>query len=162
MQESERVWDSACIHLQRAVKRHKSQANTHRVTTPTYNLGQKDCLSTGKLSPRYIGPFTIQRQMNEIMTWLNLPPQYRITPTIHVSLLKPHHDSMVPPSTGSGVANMPLPPVEADVGLIYTVHTCVYLPSSHHPLLKSLSTCKTKNSLKLNLPYCLPSVYFVQ
>ncbi len=44
-----------------------------------------------KLSPRYVGPFTITRQINLVTYLLQLPPQYRIHPSFHVSLLKPYH-----------------------------------------------------------------------
>ncbi len=94
---SERVWDSAHIHLQRAVRRHKDFADARRAPTPLYHPGDRVWLSTRdvrlrlpckKLSPRYIGPFKIQRQINEVTYQLQLPPRYRIHPTFHVSLLK--------------------------------------------------------------------------
>ncbi len=95
---SERVWDSAHIHLQRAVWTHKDFADVRHAPTPLYHPGDRVWLSTRdirlrlpckKLSPRYIGPFKIQRQINEITYQLQLPPRYRIHPTFHVSVLKP-------------------------------------------------------------------------
>uniref|UniRef100_A0A9J8BP41 Integrase catalytic domain-containing protein n=1 Tax=Cyprinus carpio carpio TaxID=630221 RepID=A0A9J8BP41_CYPCA len=89
-QQSERVWDSAHVHLQQAVRRHKEQADARRGPTPQYQPGQKVWLSTqdirlrlpcGKLSPRYIGPFTIERQLNEslvMMRYLLLLPSMRL------------------------------------------------------------------------------------
>ncbi len=94
---SERGWDSAHIHLQRAVRRHKTFADTCHSNTPTFQPGNKVWLSTRelrlcqpcrKLSPRYIGPFPIQRQINEVPYRLQLPPRYRIHPSFHVSHLK--------------------------------------------------------------------------
>ncbi|KAL0192346.1 hypothetical protein M9458_010642 [Cirrhinus mrigala] len=107
-QESERVWDSAHVHLQRAVRRHTENANVRRLPTPTYHPGDKVWLSTRdirlrlpckKLSPRYIGPYTIHSQINAVTYRLNLPPQYRISSSFHVSLLKPCIDPVLPPPT---------------------------------------------------------------
>ncbi len=42
-----------------------------------------------KLSPRYVGPFKITRQITPVSFRLALPAHYRISPTFHVSLLKP-------------------------------------------------------------------------
>ncbi len=81
-----------------AVRRHKDFADVRRAPTPLYHPGDRVWLSTRdiwlrlpckKLSPSYIGPFKIQRQINEVTYRLQLPPRYRIHPTFHVSLLKP-------------------------------------------------------------------------
>lgn len=65
---------------------------------PTYSPGQWVWLSTRdlrlrllckKLSPRYVGPFQIERQISPVSFRLTLPNHYRISPTFHVSLLKP-------------------------------------------------------------------------
>ncbi|KAI2667189.1 Transposon Tf2-8 polyprotein [Labeo rohita] len=86
--ESERVWDSAHHHLQRA------------------------------LSPRYIGPFRILRQINNVTYQLQLPPRYRIHPTFHVSLLKPFS----PSATDAPRAEAEPPPPEIlDQPSVFTV-----------------------------------------
>ncbi|KAL0151534.1 hypothetical protein M9458_053186, partial [Cirrhinus mrigala] len=126
--ESERVWDSAHHHLQRAVRQHKHFTDIRRRPAPNYQPGEQVWLSTRdlrlrlpcrKLSPHYIGPFTILRQINDVTIQLQLPPRYLIHPTFHVSLLKPFH----PSATEHPGAEVELPPPEVlDTPSIYTVH----------------------------------------
>ncbi|KAL0165965.1 hypothetical protein M9458_037809, partial [Cirrhinus mrigala] len=115
--ESERVWDTAHHHLQRAVRRTKAVTDRRRIPGPTFTPGQKVWLSTRdirlhlrskKLSPRFVGPFTILEQVNPVTYKLQLPPQYRIHPTFHVSLLKPCHEPLLP-STEPGHEEEPPP-----------------------------------------------------
>ncbi|XP_073701959.1 matrix-remodeling-associated protein 5 [Garra rufa] len=97
-QQSEATWNQAHIHLQRAVRRNQVQADRQRRPNPPYEPGQWVWLSTRnlrlrlpckKLSPRYVGPFKITRQITPVSFRLDLPAEYRISPTFHVSLLKP-------------------------------------------------------------------------
>ncbi|KAL0195339.1 hypothetical protein M9458_008911, partial [Cirrhinus mrigala] len=97
-QRSEETWNRAHVHLQRAVRRTQTQADRRRRVGPTYEPGQWVWLSTRdlrlrlpckKLSPRYVGPFRILRQITPVSFRLELPPEYRISPTFHMSLLKP-------------------------------------------------------------------------
>ncbi|KAK3531831.1 hypothetical protein QTP70_029712 [Hemibagrus guttatus] len=118
-QESERVWDSAHHQLQRALRRHRRTVDLRRSEAPIYQSGQKVWLSTRdihlcqpchKLGPRFIGPFTILKQINPITYKLQLPPEYRIHPTFHESLLKPHHPSVSPSTEPGSDAAEPPPP----------------------------------------------------
>lgn len=52
-----------------------------------------------KLSPRFIGSLKIIRQDNSVNYQLQLPPQYCISPSFHISLLKPAYDPL--PATDS-------------------------------------------------------------
>ncbi|KAI2653690.1 Transposon Ty3-G Gag-Pol polyprotein [Labeo rohita] len=54
-----------------------------------------------KLTHRYIGPFPILRQVNDVTYQVQLPSQYRVTPTYHVSLLKLYTDPVFPSSPRS-------------------------------------------------------------
>ncbi|KAI2644950.1 Transposon Ty3-I Gag-Pol polyprotein [Labeo rohita] len=127
--ESERVWDTAHHHLQRAVNRSKAVTDRRRIPGPNFTPGQKVWLSTRdirlrlpskKLSPRFIGPFTILEQVNPVTYRLQLPPQYRIHPTFHVSLPKPCHKPLLP-STEPGQEEEPRPPL-LEEGSIYSVN----------------------------------------
>ncbi|KAL0177175.1 hypothetical protein M9458_026069, partial [Cirrhinus mrigala] len=126
--ESERVWDSAHHHLQRAMRQHKHFANIRRRPAPNYQPGEQVWLSTRdlrlrlpcrKLSPRYIGQFTILRQIDDVTVQLQLPPMYRIHPTFHGSLLKPFHPSA---TEHPGAEVEPPPPEVLDTPSIFTVH----------------------------------------
>uniref|UniRef100_A0A672LK54 Chromo domain-containing protein n=1 Tax=Sinocyclocheilus grahami TaxID=75366 RepID=A0A672LK54_SINGR len=109
-----------------SILEHKAFADARRTSTPTYHPGEQVWLSTRdlrlrlpckKLSPRYIGPFPIQRQINEVTYELRLPPRYRIHTTFHVSLLKPHS----PSAPGPTEPDEPPPPEILDQPSIYLV-----------------------------------------
>lgn len=74
-----------------------------QVMLHTKNLSFKQ--GVRKLSPQYIGPFTIKRMVGpegrEVAAELDLPPQYRMHPVFHVSLFKRFK---------AGSAFKPLPP----------------------------------------------------
>ncbi len=98
IQRSEETWNQAHLHLRHAVRRNQVQADRHRRHNPEYHVGQWVLLSARdlrlylpcrKLSPRYVGPFQITRQITPVSFELKLPNHYRISPTFHVSLLKP-------------------------------------------------------------------------
>ncbi|KAI2642436.1 Transposon Tf2-8 polyprotein [Labeo rohita] len=125
--ESERVWDSAHHHLQRAIRRHKSFADARRRAAPHFQPGDLVWLSTRdlrlrlpcrKLSPRYIGPFRILRQINDVTYQLQLPPRYRIHSTFHVSLLKPFSPSA---TDTPGAEAEPPPPEVLEQPSVFTV-----------------------------------------
>ncbi len=100
LQISKGVWDRAHTHLLHAVRRQEQQTNRHRRPAPEYTPGQWVWLSTRdlrlrlpcrKLIPRYVGPFKIIRQISPVSFRLDLPSNYRVSPTFQVSLLKPAH-----------------------------------------------------------------------
>ncbi|KAK3567133.1 hypothetical protein QTP86_010433 [Hemibagrus guttatus] len=112
------------------VSEHRRTADLRRSDAPAYQPGQKVWLSTKdirlclpcrKLSPRFIGPFTILKQINPVTYKLQLPPGYRIHPTFHVSLLKPHHPSVFPSTEPGDRAAEPPLPLLLDDGTAYRV-----------------------------------------
>ncbi|KAL0181854.1 hypothetical protein M9458_021229, partial [Cirrhinus mrigala] len=100
-QQSEETWNQAHVHLQTAIRRTETQANRRCRPKPLHEPGQWVWLSirdlrlrlpSKKLSPRYVGPFKILRQVTPVSFRLDLPAEYRVSPTFHVSLLKPAGD----------------------------------------------------------------------
>ncbi|KAK3507874.1 hypothetical protein QTP70_002201 [Hemibagrus guttatus] len=73
-----------------------------------------------KLSPKFIGPFTITRRVNPVTYRPQLPREYKIHPLFHVSLLTPYHPSVFPP-TEPGEAEEPPLPLIMDEGSAYLV-----------------------------------------
>ena len=102
-----RIWKRTRTALLHASTRSQLQANKRRRPAPQYAPGQgvwlraKDLPLKGipaKLSPRFIGPYTISKVINPSAVRLNLPPALRrIHPTFHVSQIKPVSTSPLSP-----------------------------------------------------------------
>uniref|UniRef100_A0A3B3HSU2 Integrase catalytic domain-containing protein n=1 Tax=Oryzias latipes TaxID=8090 RepID=A0A3B3HSU2_ORYLA len=83
-------------------------ANRHRVVGPSYQPGQKVCLSSRnipiqstsrKLAPQFIGPYEIEKIINPTCVRLRLPAALKIHPSFHISQIKPVNDNpLCPPS----------------------------------------------------------------
>ncbi|KAK3556146.1 hypothetical protein QTP70_005632 [Hemibagrus guttatus] len=86
----------------------QSQEVGQKVWLSTRNLCLK--LLCRKLSPRFISPFEIIRQVNPVAYRLWLPATYRICPMFHVSLLKPAH----PSTEGAPAGREPPPPLDVE------------------------------------------------
>ena len=108
--------------LEAAQQRQKAYADRTR-TQVQLQVGQKVLLSTknitlkmvgaAKLMPKFVGPFKILEQINEVAYRLELPPSMPIHNVFHVSLLKPYHDD--------GKRQPPPPPALVDTELEYEV-----------------------------------------
>ena len=111
--------------LRDAQSRATQQANKRRKAV-TLHVGQQVMLSTKniklklpsggtpKLMPRYIGPFTIIKQINPVAFRLDLPPSIRIHNVFHISLLTLYN-------LGGSVQPPPSPTSIEDEGLFFKV-----------------------------------------
>ena len=101
-----------------AQDRQSQYANKHHCHH-TYNLGDKVMLnaqninnpvdksrSTRKLSPKYLGPFTITHIISTTTYKLDLPNTLKVHPVFHISMLKPYHET---PDEFEHIT--PLPPI---------------------------------------------------
>ncbi|KAI2660671.1 Transposon Tf2-6 polyprotein [Labeo rohita] len=130
-QQSEETWNRAHVHLQSAVRRTQAQADRRRRPNPPYEPGQWVWLATRdlrlrrpckKLNPRYVGPFKIIKQITPVSFRLELPAEYRISPTFHVSLLKPADDPGGVENLEETASQGP-PPIIIDGEEVYQVNT---------------------------------------
>jgi hypothetical protein len=117
----EEAFKHAMNHLSKARDRYKSYADAKR-TDPTYKKGDLVLLSTvnlnkhqlrRKLYPRFVGPFEILEEVNDVAYKLDLPTTLNIHDVFHVSLLKPYKKGKTP--------TPPPLPIEIDGELEYEV-----------------------------------------
>ncbi len=93
------TWRRVSSALCRSRARTRRAANRHRVKAPRYVCGQKVWLSTQnlplqvssrKLMPRFIGPFSMVKVLSPVAVKLRLSRQLRrVHPVFHVSCIKP-------------------------------------------------------------------------
>jgi len=109
-------------HVHRAQQRMKNQADHHRrdkqlavgdwvyVKLQPYRQHSVALRQNQKLSPKFFGPFAVTARVGPVAYRLELPPQAKIHPVFHVSLLKEH---LGPPPVAPGV----VPDID-DLGLL--------------------------------------------
>ena len=121
-----------CLHA--AQQRQKAYADIRRrdvefkvgdqVLLSTRNLTMK-MVGSAKLMPKYLGPFTISRKINQVAYELDLPPCMKIHNVFHVSLLNTYRSD--------GSVHPPPPPTLVDGELEYEVER-ILLHRDKHPV----------------------------
>ena len=121
-----------CLHA--AQQRQKAYADIRRrdvefkvgdqVLLSTRNLTMK-MVRSAKLMPKYLGPFTISRKINQVAFELDLPPCMKIHNMFHVSLLNAYRSD--------GSVHPPPPPTLVDGELEYEVER-ILLHRDKHPV----------------------------
>ena len=99
LREMSHVWDAVRHNIAKAQAAQKRQADKTRQHVE-FSEGDEVLLSTanisldghdsGKLKPRWIGPFQIVEKKSSLVYRLRLPDNMGIHPVFHVSLLKPY------------------------------------------------------------------------
>jgi transposase InsO family protein len=111
--------------LRAAQEQHKNTADRSRLQPPPLAVGDKVWLlrrhiktkrPCSSLDYKKLGPFPISAIINPVSYKLSLPPQCKIHPVFHVSLLEPYVDSTFP----DRLQPVP-PPVEVDQHIEYEV-----------------------------------------
>ncbi|KAL0147703.1 hypothetical protein M9458_056981 [Cirrhinus mrigala] len=151
----------------------KNFADTRRRAAPLYQPGDLVWLSTRDL-PRYIGPFRILRQINEVTFQFHLSPRYRIHPTFHVSMIllefhRSHPDHPAPcghrePPLEEGVmsgihhSHLHLPPHPWHRPLVphHQSSDYTHLYPISHALYKTLSLSPSLSGLPFTTPLLAP------
>ncbi|KAM9354817.1 adhesion G protein-coupled receptor F5 [Pholidichthys leucotaenia] len=92
------VWRSTRAALTRSTERTWAAADRKQVPAPKYVVGQQVWLAASqiplkekskKLSPHFLGPYTISRVINDASVQLKLSPTLQVNSTFHVAHIKP-------------------------------------------------------------------------
>ena len=92
-------------NIETARKNYKLQADKLRMDMPKFRVGSKVWLKTSnlksdrpskKLDYKYVGPFMILEQVNELAFKLKLPKTMQVYDVFHVDLLEPYIDNSIP------------------------------------------------------------------
>ena len=113
-------------NMAEAQARYRVTADARRLPAPDFKVGQEVFVKakffrttrpSKKLSEKFHGPYKIIAQVGSHSFTLRLPNTYRgVHPVFHVSMLEPHHTSLIPNRISS-----PPPPVQVEGDLEYEI-----------------------------------------